>query len=205
VNETLAIVIAYLLGSIPFGYLAGRAKGIDIRTVGSRNIGTTNVFRTLGRRWGIAVLVLDMGKGLAAVLIAQGLTDGAWPVLAAGAAVLGHLAPVWLHFKGGKGVAVAGGALIGLMPLASAILVGGWIVVVAVTRYVSVASILAAAAFTPLAWALGYGWQYIVFAAVVSALVLVRHRANMRRLATGKELRIDLRRGPPRPGGEAGA
>lgn len=203
-SGALAIVIAYLLGSIPFGYLAGRARGIDIRTVGSRNIGTTNVFRSLGRAWGIGVLVADVGKGLAAVLIADGLTDGAgWPILAAAAAVVGHVAPVWLRFKGGKGVAVAAGALIGLMPLASLILVGGWIVIVAVTRYVSVASIAAAVAFTPLAWALGYGWEYILFAGVVSLLVLWRHRANMRRLASGEELRFDRRRGSG-SGGEAG-
>jgi len=204
VNEVLAVGIAYLLGSIPFGYLAGRASGIDIRTVGSGNIGTTNVFRTLGRRWGIAVLVADVGKGLVAVLIAKELTGGVWPVIAAVAAVLGHVAPVWLRFRGGKGVAVAGGAIIGLMPLASLILLAVWIVVLALTRYVSAASIVGAVAFTPLAWALGYGWQYIVFAALVSVLVLVRHRSNMKRLATGKELRVDLRRGS-RPGGEAGA
>lgn len=193
-SDALAIVLAYLLGSIPFGYLAGRARGIDIRTVGSRNIGTTNVFRTLGKGWGVAVLVADVGKGLAAVLIAQALTDGAgWPILAAAAAVIGHVAPVWLRFKGGKGVAVAAGALIGLMPLASLILVGGWVVIVLVTRYVSVASIAAAIAFTPLAWALGYGWEYLVFAAVVSALVLWRHRGNMKRLAAGEELRFGRR------------
>lgn len=193
-SNALAIVLAYLLGSIPFGYLAGRARGIDIRTVGSRNIGTTNVFRSLGKGWGVAVLVADVGKGLAAVLIADALTDGAgWPILAAAAAVIGHVAPVWLRFKGGKGVAVAAGALIGLMPLASLILVGGWVVIVLVTRYVSVASIAAAVAFTPLAWALGYGWEYLVFAAVVSALVLWRHRGNMKRLAAGEELRFGRR------------
>ncbi|MEW6582167.1 MAG: glycerol-3-phosphate 1-O-acyltransferase PlsY [Actinomycetota bacterium] len=197
----LATVVAYLFGSIPFGYLAGRVKGVDIRTVGSRNIGTTNVFRTLGKGWGAAVLVADMGKGLAAVVVADAAAGGAWPVLAAGAAVIGHLAPVWLRFRGGKGVAVAGGALIGLMPLASAFLVGAWVVIVAVTRYVSVASIVVALAFTPLAWALGYHVEYVVFAGVVSALVLFRHRANMRRLAAGKELRLDLRRGRGRRAG----
>ena len=203
-SQALAVVIAYLLGSIPFGYLAGRAQGVDIRTLGSGNIGTTNVFRILGRRWGIAVLVADVGKGLVAVLIAKELTGGVWPVIAAVAAVVGHVAPVWLRFKGGKGVAVAGGAIIGLMPLASLILLGVWIIVFALSRYVSAASIAGAVAFTPVAWALGYGWQYIAFAAVVSLVVIVRHRSNIRRLATGKELRVDLRR-RSRPGPEAGA
>jgi glycerol-3-phosphate acyltransferase PlsY len=198
VTEALCICVAYLLGSIPFGYLAGRARGIDIRTVGSRNIGTTNVFRTLGSRWGAAVLVADVGKGLAAVLIASALVDDPWPLAAAGAAVVGHLAPAWLRFRGGKGVAVAAGALIGLMPLVTATLVLLWVALVVATRYVSLASITAALAFTPLAWALGHDLPDVVFAGVVSALVLVRHRANLARLVRGQELRIELPRAAPR-------
>ena len=107
-NAVAAIVIAYLLGSIPFAYLAGRARGIDLRKVGSGNLGAANVFRTLGRRMGIAVMAADIGKGAAAVLIAKALTDDPWPAVAAGAAMAGHVFPVWLRFKGGKGVAVGG-------------------------------------------------------------------------------------------------
>jgi glycerol-3-phosphate acyltransferase PlsY len=192
VNAAAAIVIAYLLGSIPFAYLAGRAKGIDLRTVGSGNLGAANVFRTLGRRMGIAVMAADIGKGAAAVLVAKALTGGPWPAVAAGAAMAGHIFPVWLRFKGGKGVAVGGGALIALMPLAAAILVGTWAVIVVTTRYTSVASMTGAALAVPVAWVLGYPWSSIVFVAVAAAAVLALHRGNLMRLARGQELRIDL-------------
>lgn len=202
-REALAIALAYLLGSIPFGYLAGRARGVDIRTVGSRNTGATNVFRVLGKGIGIGVMAADIGKGLVAVLLARALTDDPWPLVAAGAAVAGHVLPVWLRFRGGKGVAVAGGAVIGLMPWVSLVLLGLWMLIVLVTRYVSVASIVAAAVFTPLAWAFGEPWSYVLFAGLISAAVLARHRSNVARLARGEELRLDLsrtRRRPPRPG-----
>jgi acyl phosphate:glycerol-3-phosphate acyltransferase len=192
VNAVAAVAIAYLLGSIPFAYLAGRAKGIDLRTVGSGNLGAANVFRTLGRRMGIAVMAADIGKGAAAVLVAKALTDAPWPAVAAGAAMAGHIFPVWLRFRGGKGVAVGGGALIALMPLAAAILVGTWAVIVVTTRYTSVASMTAAALAVPVAWVLGYPWSSIVFAAVGAVAVLALHRGNLVRLARGQELRIDL-------------
>jgi glycerol-3-phosphate acyltransferase PlsY len=202
VSEALAIVVAYVLGSIPFGFLAGKARGVDIRTVGSRNTGATNVFRVLGKGIGIGVMAADIGKGLVAVLIARALTDDPWPLVAAGAAVAGHVFPLWLRFRGGKGVAVAGGAVIGLMPWVSLVLIGLWLVLVLVTRYVSVASIVASAVFTPLAWLFGEPWPYVLFAALVSLAVLVRHRSNVARLLRGEELRLDLsrRRRPPRPG-----
>jgi glycerol-3-phosphate acyltransferase PlsY len=192
VTETLALVIAYALGSIPFGYLAGLTRGVDIRTTGSRNTGATNVFRTLGPAIGLAVMALDIAKGLAAVLVAKALLDDPWPLAAAGAAILGHVFPVWLRFRGGKGVAVGAGVVLGLMPLVSVVLLGGWVVIVVLTRYVSLASVAAALAFTPLTWALDEPWQYVVFAAAVSAAVLLRHRANLVRLARGQELRIEL-------------
>ena len=191
-NAAAAIAIAYLLGSIPFAYLAGRAKGIDLRRVGSGNLGAANVFRTLGRRMGIAVMAADIGKGAAAVLVAKALTDAPWPAVAAGAAMAGHIFPVWLRFKGGKGVAVGAGALIALMPLAAAILVGTWAVIVVTTRYTSVASMTGAALAVPVAWVLGYSWSSIVFVAVAAVAVLALHRGNLVRLARGQELRIDL-------------
>jgi acyl phosphate:glycerol-3-phosphate acyltransferase len=198
VNAALAIAIAYLLGSIPFAFLAGRACGIDLRTVGSGNLGAANVFRALGSRWGIAVMAADIAKGTVAVLVARALTDDPWPAVAAGAAMAGHVYPVWLRFKGGKGVAVGGGAVIGLMPLAAALLLGLWAVVVLTTRYSSLASIIAALAAPPVVWALGYPTSRVVFVALGSAAVLALHRGNMRRLLAGEENRIVLRRRGPR-------
>jgi glycerol-3-phosphate acyltransferase PlsY len=143
---------------------------------------------------GIAVMAADIGKGLVAVLIARALTDDPWPAIAAGAAMAGHVFPVWMRFKGGKGVAVGGGAVIGLMPLAAVILLTFWLVVVLVSRYTSLASILGAIVATPVVWALGYSTSDIVFTAIASAAVLVLHRGNMVRLAQGRENRIELGR-----------
>jgi glycerol-3-phosphate acyltransferase PlsY len=194
VNEALAVAVAYLLGSIPFAFLAGRARGIDLRTVGSGNLGAANVFRTLGRGWGIGVMAADIGKGLLAVLIARAITDDPWPAIAAGAAMAGHVFPVWLRFKGGKGVAVGGGGVIGLMPLAAAVLLGLWLVILLTTRYSSLASITCAVVATPLAALMGYPWSSVIFTALGSAAVLVLHRGNLMRLLRGQELRIQLSR-----------
>ncbi len=199
-NEAFALVVGYLLGSIPFGYLAGRLKGVDIRTVGSGNVGAANVFRNLGRSWGIAVAACDIGKGTAAVLIARAVTDDPWPIFVGAAVMLGAIFPVWLRFRGGKGVAAGAGVMIGLFPLASALLVPLWLALVLITRITSLASVVTAAAFTPLAAALGASGGYLVLAGAMSLLVIVRHRANIRRLLAGKEPRIDLRR-PGRPAG----
>ena len=200
-SAALAIVIAYLLGSIPFAFLAGRARGIDLRRVGSGNLGAANVFRALGKGMGIAVLVADIGKGVLAVLVTRWLTDDPWPAVAAGAAMAGHVFPVWLRFKGGKGVAVGGGSVIALMPLASVVLLGLWLVVLVATRYSSLASIIGAGAATPIVWAMGYSWPKVIFTALAALAVLVLHRGNMRRLARGEENRIDFsrraRRGEP--------
>ena len=133
-TQALVVALAYLLGSIPFAFLAGRARGVDLRTVGSGNLGAANVFRTLGREMGIAVMAADILKGVVAVVIARLLTDDPWPAVAAAAAMTGHVFPVWLRFKGGKGVAVAGGAVIALMPLAAVICLAIWVVIVATTR-----------------------------------------------------------------------
>lgn len=203
-SAVLALALAYLLGSIPFAYLAGRARGIDLRTVGSGNLGAANVFRTLGRGWGAGVMAADIGKGVVAVLLARALVDDPWPAVAAGAAMAGHVFPVWLRFRGGKGVAVGAGAVIALMPLAAVLLVGLWALVLVSTRYSSLASIIAAAAATPVVWALGYPTSRVVFVALGAAAVLALHRGNMRRLARGEENRMELsrraRRGePPAP------
>src|SRR6267154_116710 len=150
---TLAFVLvgSYLLGSIPFGCLAGRIRGIDIRKVGSGNIGATNVVRVLGKRYGYPVFVLDFLKGLGAVRIAMAVRpESTSPelvgVLAAVSAVIGHSFPIWLKFRGGKGVATSAGALFGLMPLAMVIGAAIWMLVFWMTRYASVASITTATA-----------------------------------------------------------
>jgi glycerol-3-phosphate acyltransferase PlsY len=194
VNGALAVVIAYLLGSIPFAFLAGKAKGVDLRRVGSGNLGAANVFRNLGRSWGIAVMAADSGKGVVAVLIAKAIADDPWPAIAAGAAMAGHVYPVWLRFKGGKGVAVGGGALIGLVPVAAAISLGIWLVVLLVTRYSSLASITAAVAAPILTIALGEPWSSVIFTLLASIAVLVLHRGNMARLLRHEESRIQLGR-----------
>jgi glycerol-3-phosphate acyltransferase PlsY len=205
VTQALVVAVAYLLGSIPFAFLAGRARGVDLRTVGSGNLGAANVFRTLGRDMGIAVMAADILKGVVAVVIARLLTDDPWPAIAAAAAMAGHVFPVWLRFKGGKGVAVAGGAVIALMPLVALILFGIWIAIVATTRYTSLASITGALAATPLAWALGEPLSTIIFAAAGAAALLFLHRSNIRRLLRGEENRIELGRARRPPAGISGA
>jgi glycerol-3-phosphate acyltransferase PlsY len=193
VNEFLAVAIAYLLGSIPFAFLAGKARGVDLRRVGSGNLGAANVFRNLGRGWGIAVMAADIGKGVVAVLIAKAIADDPWPAIAAGAAMAGHVFPVWLRFKGGKGVAVGGGALIGLVP-AAAISLGIWLVVLLTTRFSSLASIIAAIAAPIVTILLDEPWSSVIFVTLGSIAVLVLHRGNMARLIRHEESRIQLGR-----------
>jgi len=194
VNQALALVLAYLLGSIPFALIAGKLHGVDLREAGSGNLGATNVFRTLGRTAGVAVMVLDIAKGAAAVLVAVALTNNPWPLAAAALAILGHVFPVWTHFKGGKGVAVGAGAMIGLVPSASGVLLVLWILLVVFTRYVSVASIVAALAAAPLAYVFGAPWSYVVFIALAGLFVIYKHRENIVRLVHGDESRIQFGR-----------
>lgn len=193
-NVVIAIAAGYLLGSIPFGYLIGRWRGVDLRSVGSGNTGAANAFRNLGRRWGLAVAGLDIAKGVAGALIGSALTDDSWPIAAGAAVMVGAIFPVWLRFRGGKGVAAGGGVLIGLFPIASAILVPVWIAIVLLTRITSLAAILASIAFVPLAWLLGYPWPYLLLAAAMAALVIYRHRANIARLRDGTEAKLEFRR-----------
>jgi len=194
VNQVIALVVAYLLGSIPFALIAGKLHGVDLRTMGSGNLGATNVFRTLGRTAGITVMVLDIAKGAAAVLVAEALTNNPWPLAAGALAILGHVFPVWTNFKGGKGVAVGAGALIGLVPAASGVLIVLWFLIVLTTRYVSVASIVCALAAAPLAWVFGAPWSYVGFIALAGLFVIWKHRENIVRLTHGDENRISLGR-----------
>lgn len=193
-NLAIAIVAGYLLGSIPFGYIIGRARGIDLRAVGSGNIGAANAFRNLGRGWGLAVAGLDVAKGVAGAVIGRVLTDDPWPIAAGAAVMVGAIFPIWMRFKGGKGVAAGGGVMIGLFPLVSAILVPAWLLIVLLTRITSLAAILSSLAFVPLAWAFGASWHYLLLAGAMALLVIFRHRSNIVRLLNGTEARLQLRR-----------
>jgi glycerol-3-phosphate acyltransferase PlsY len=181
---------------MPWGYWLPRLlRGIDIRTVGSGNPGATNVWRTLGFRYGIAVALLDMAKGAAAALLGLWLGSDLVGVLAGVAAMIGHWRPLFLGFqRGGKMVATTGGVALAVAPLAALAAAGVWLVVFFLSRYASLASI-AAAVSLPL-WALLFGssWPVVAFTAGAALAILVLHRTNVRRLLAGEENRIDLRR-----------
>jgi glycerol-3-phosphate acyltransferase PlsY len=182
---------AYLLGSIPFGYWLLRAtRGVDIRTVGSGNIGASNVWRSFGWRYGLPVMLFDIAKGLVPALVATEVAGSLAGVIAGGAAMLGHARPVFLGFaRGGKAVATAGGAFIGLAPVVGLIGAGIWIVVFVLTRFASVASIVSACSLPLLAWGFGEPWPVIAFGGAAAAAVVVLHRQNLRRLLSGTESR----------------
>ncbi|MBI2956868.1 MAG: glycerol-3-phosphate 1-O-acyltransferase PlsY [Acidobacteria bacterium] len=193
----LSIVAAYLLGAIPFGYLlAKHVKGLDVRSLGSGSIGATNVTRALGPGWGLATLALDSGKGYLAVGLAAWLIDpAAWMAAAGVAAVVGHSYPVFLRFRGGKSVATAGGVFAYFTPLALLAALGVWALVVGLWRYISLGSVLAAAAYPLFAYALYQTGGEVNLAAVVCAcLIILRHRSNLQRLIQGTEPRLELRR-----------
>lgn len=192
----ITAAMSYLLGSIPFGYLLVRIfKGEDVRTSGSGNIGATNVARK-SPALGVATLVLDAAKGLAAVVVAWVLFSGPdQPLIMTAAAffaVLGHLFPVWLRFRGGKGVATSLGAFILLTPKSILCMVGLFLVIAVVFRYVSLGSVAVAAAFPLLAWAFHEyaDSRQLILIAVVSALVIWKHRQNIGRIAAGTESKL---------------
>jgi glycerol-3-phosphate acyltransferase PlsY len=175
-----AILIGYTIGSIPIGYLAAQgARGVDLRRVGSGNVGAANVYRTSGLGMAIAVMIADAGKGAGAVLLAGG---GSNAVAAGVAAVIGHIYPVWLGFKGGKGVATASGAFTLLSPLPAAIAVAAFAVTVARSRFVSLGSIVATMLLPAIEWMTPGLRSVDIGATIVAALILFRHRGNMMRL-----------------------
>ncbi len=216
-----AIFLAsYLLGSIPSGLLISKSQGMDIREHGSRNIGATNVWRVMGKRFGIFAFVCDTAKGWLAVTLGvwmachfsttEHLLHGKTAlhflppdfagITAALGCILGHNFPVWLRFKGGKGVATSLGVIIGMMPLAALIDFVIWGVVFKISRYVSLASLVAAACLPVVVIALMFlggvrGWANFYFAVAAAALVIKRHTANIQRLRAGTELRF----GDPKP------
>jgi len=190
----LAVILAYLTGSVPFAFLLARRVGIDVRRSGSGNVGAANVLRTTGTWRGIAAMALDVAKGATAVLLAGLTTGGAGTVAASGAAaVVGHIYPVWLRFHGGKGVAVAAGVFAVLTPAATGIAAALFLITVWLTRYVSLGSIAATLALPPAAWLAGAPTAVVVAAAGTGGLILFRHRANLRRLLAGTERRVGVR------------
>ena len=187
----LSVLFGYLTGSVPFAFLLARRVGVDVRVVGSGNVGATNVLRTTGAWRGVTVMALDVAKGAAAVLIAYVSSGGASLAAVTGAAaVVGHIYPVWLRFHGGKGVAVAAGVFGVLSPIATAIAALLFLVTVGVTRYVSLGSIAATLALPPVAWLSGAPQAVVTSASCTGALILFRHRANLRRLFAGTERRM---------------
>ena len=190
----LTSLIAYLLGSIPFGYLIVRwQRGIDVRQTGSRSIGATNVMRNLGIAGFIATFVLDCGKGLAAVMLASRLTgdDPRWVAAAAVAAVAGHVFPVWLGFRGGKGVATGVGVFIALAPVPMGLALLFFAVLVAIWRIISLGSIVATASFPVFVYLVNDPpTPMVIGAACAAALIIGSHRANIRRLLTGTENKL---------------
>ena len=192
----LFVAIGYLFGSLPFGYWLPRVlKGMDIRRVGSGNIGATNVWRALGRRYGVPVVLLDVAKGFVPTLLATIYVGHLAGALTGGAAMLGHARPLFLRFaKGGKAVATCGGAFWGLAPIVAAVGLAVWIVVFLALRYASVASILAAVSLPIVAVAIGEPWPVTAFGSAAALAVVFLHRANLRRLRAGTENRFELRR-----------
>jgi acyl phosphate:glycerol-3-phosphate acyltransferase len=193
-QEIIAVVIAYLVGSVPFAFVLARRRGIDLRRVGSGNVGASNVLRTSGVRNAVAAMCLDGAKGCMAVIVAQRLTVGDLTPVAAGvASILGHIYPIWLGFRGGKGVATATGVFAVLAPLALGIASSVFVLAVWVTRYISVGS-LAAAITLAVATVASDVSTAVAAGAIVSALIIVhRHRANLARLVAGTERRVGQR------------
>jgi acyl phosphate:glycerol-3-phosphate acyltransferase len=196
-------VVGYLVGSVPFGYIAGRLAGVDIRNIGSSNVGATNVVRTLGKRFGYPVFLLDFLKGVAAVEMSilvfnyssAQMSRELCAIVGGACCVVGHLFPIWLGFKGGKGVATSGGVIFGLMPLVALVMAFVWIVVFQTTRYVSLASVAAVIA-VPIATGamLHFGKLHapvlFYFSLCLAAVVIAQHRSNFSRLASGTEQRF---------------
>lgn len=188
----LGFVLGHVCGSVPSGlWLVQAFHGIDIRNYGSKNIGTTNVFRIVGPKTAVLVLIADAFKGILAVgIMSYFFHNPLLDVVTALGALLGHNYSLFLGFKGGKGVATALGLLIFMMPKVAVASFGIWLVCVLLTRYVSLGSIMAAIFTPPLAWYLGYPSAYVIFSVVAAFFVVLRHKENIHRLLTGTESKI---------------
>jgi glycerol-3-phosphate acyltransferase PlsY len=187
-------LVGYAVGSLPLGYLAAnRLKGIDLRRVGSGNVGATNMYRTGGFAMAVLVVLVDVAKGAASVLLMTRDPDLTAPVSAGLAAILGHIFPVWLRFRGGKGVATACGVFWMLAPIATAMAAAVFVATVWMTRYVSLGSILATAVLPTFIWMTSSPAPVIVGSVAAAVLVIERHRANLTRLRGGTERRLGQR------------
>lgn len=195
-NPLLLALLGYLIGSIPFSFLVARGFGVrDVRTVGSGNVGATNVMRAAGKGPGILALILDGSKGALAVMAAGRLSSSEVAVCLSGlSAVIGHLFPVWLGFRGGKGVATGAGLFLPLAPAALGAAAGVFILTIAAFRYVSLASIVASLCLPVAACLLGAGSTVTVTALLVALMVVAKHRANIGRLFRGEEPKLGGRR-----------
>lgn len=193
-----AVLVAagYLAGSVTWGYWLVRAfRGEDVRTKGSGNVGASNVWRVYGARLGLPAMLLDVAKGFVPAFVGTIVVGHGAGVLAGAAAMVGHWRPLFLGFKrGGKMVATAGGAFFGVAPLVALCGMGVWLAVFGMTRYASVASMLAASSLALWAWLLGYPWPVIAFGGAAGVGVVFLHRANIARLRRGEENRLRLRR-----------
>jgi glycerol-3-phosphate acyltransferase PlsY len=189
--EALLVIFSYLLGSVPSGLIIGKLSGLDVRKAGSGNIGATNVARLLGKTGGLLTLVGDTAKGFIPVLVVQqmGFSDPVTALVGA-AAFLGHLYPIFLKFKGGKGVATGFGVLLGLAPLATTILLVIFAAVAFSTRIVSLSSMVTAIAAPLVLWLFNYSPTYIIMAVLIAIMIVFRHYANIQRLLNGTEPRF---------------
>jgi len=192
---TLVVFAAYLIGSIPFAFLlARRWSAADLRQVGSGNLGAANVMRASGVTAGVLVAILDITKGACSVMLAERLSGNAAAPAAAGlAAIVGHIYPIWLRFRGGKGVATACGVFSVLTPLAIPPALAIFLIAVALTKYISLGSLLATMALPPLAYAMGSPAPAVIAAFAAAAIIVFRHRSNVARLRTGTERRLGVR------------
>jgi glycerol-3-phosphate acyltransferase PlsY len=196
-------ILSYFLGSIPTGFLWAKARGIDIRKVGSGNIGATNVMRTVGKGSGILVLLLDAAKGFLPVFFAprvfSGVDRDALQIVCCVSVIAGHNWTCWLKFKGGKGVATSAGALLAFLPGPLLCGLGVWLVVFAIGRYVSLASIGAAVAVPIATWLIEKNATLLVFTVILGAVAIYKHKSNIQRLLAGTENRVGTKRKDPHP------
>lgn len=185
------LIASYLIGSIPFGYIISKLKGIDIRQYGSGNIGATNVWRTIGPVHGIAVLALDALKGAAGVYLGKGIGVEGLELLAGISTVLGHAYPVFLHFKGGKIIATGLGVLLALTPYVALIALAIFIIVILISRYVSLGSVIAALSVPISMLLLRYNLTYIIFGLAICSIAIYKHIPNIKRIISGTENKIN--------------
>ena len=191
-TQSALVLFAYFLGSISFGYIIGQLSGKDVRKTGSGNIGAANVMRAAGKTAGIITLVLDTAKGYVAVLLAEQFAgpDGLLPLVCGVAALLGHCFPIFLKFRGGKGVATALGVFLRLAPFYIVFALGAFLLVLAITRFVSAGSIVGVATMPIALWIGGASCERVVLAAAIAALIITKHRKNIARLIRGEENRL---------------